>query len=861
MKKIILVLALMLGVVHNSAAQYQYPFQDPSKSVQERAANIVSLLTLDEKISQMMNDAPAIDRLGIPAYNWWNECLHGVARSPYRVTSFPQAIGMAATWNTDALLRMAQYASDEGRAIYNDATSKGKTGIYQGLTFWSPNVNIFRDPRWGRGQETYGEDPYLTSQLGVAFVHGLQGDDPRYLKTSACAKHYAVHSGPEWNRSFFNAEVSNQDLWDTYLPAFQKLITDAKVSGVMCAYNAFSGQPCCGNDLLMMDILRNKWSFTGYVTSDCGGINHFHMRHKTHPDKQSAAADAVLHGTDCECSSNGAYHALNLAVAEGLIKEEQIDISLQRLFEIRLRLGMFDPIEMVPYSSITTDVLECDNHKAHALKMAQESMVLLKNEDNLLPLDKKRIKKIAVVGPNALSETVMLGNYFGLPTDTWSVMEGLKQKLGNAVEIVYEPGCGYVDNRVFRSVWEADCFSYEGELGLRAEYFTNPSLKGEPQLIRMERNINFQHGDGEYIADGIAASQMSVRYSADYIPKQDGEMSFSLSGDDGYRLYIDGKLCIDSKNGDPYYTFKVEKGKTHKVVIEYWQYADVCELRFETGRMWHADARETAQAVKDADVILFAGGISAALEGEAMTVHAEGFNGGDRVSIALPAVQTALLKELKATGKPVVFIMLTGSAIAAEWEAENLPAIVNAWYPGQAGGLAIADMLFGDYNPAGRLPVTFYKSETDLPDFEDYSMDNRTYRYFKGDVRYPFGYGLSYTSFAYDKMHVSKTDCGYKVEVEVKNVGTRDGDEVVQLYVSNQNKKFRTPIRSLKGFKRINLAANESRKVCFELTSEDLMLVDLNGYYVPMEGELSISIGGGQPLAGVAHCIENIYLK
>lgn len=861
MKRIIFVLALILGAVHNLMAQYQYPFQDPSKSVQERAANIVSLLTLDEKISQMMNDAPAIDRLGIPAYNWWNECLHGVARSPYRVTSFPQAIGMATTWNTDALLRMAQYASDEGRAIYNDASSKGKTGIYQGLTFWSPNVNIFRDPRWGRGQETYGEDPYLTSQLGVAFVHGLQGDDPRYLKTSACAKHYAVHSGPEWNRSFFNAEVSNQDLWDTYLPAFQKLITDAKVSGVMCAYNAFSGQPCCGNDLLMMDILRNKWAFTGYVTSDCGGINHFHMRHKTHPDKQSAAADAVLHGTDCECSSNGAYHALNLAVAEGLIKEEQIDISLQRLFEIRLRLGMFDPIEMVPYSSITTDVLECDNHKAHALKMAQESMVLLKNEDNLLPLDKKRIKKIAVVGPNALSETVMLGNYFGLPTDTWSVMEGLKQKLGNAVEIVYEPGCGYVDNRVFRSAWEADCFSYEGELGLRAEYFTNPSLKGEPQLIRMERNINFQHGDGEYIADGIAASQMSVRYSADYIPKQDGEMSFSLSGDDGYRLYIDGKLCIDSKNGDPYYTFKVEKGKTHKVVIEYWQYADVCELRFETGRMWHADARETAQAVKDADVILFAGGISAALEGEAMTVHAEGFNGGDRVSIALPAVQTALLKELKATGKPIVFIMLTGSAIAAEWEAENLPAIVNAWYPGQAGGLAIADMLFGDYNPAGRLPVTFYKSETDLPDFEDYSMDNRTYRYFKGDVRYPFGYGLSYTSFAYDKMHVSKTDCGYKVEVEVKNVGVRDGDEVVQLYVSNQNKKFRTPIRSLKGFKRINLAANESRKVCFELTSEDLMLVDLNGYYVPMEGELSISVGGGQPLAGVAHCIENIYLK
>ena len=393
MKKIIFILAFILGVAHNLAAQYQYLFQDPSISAKERAANIVSLLTLDEKIAQMMNDAPAIDRLGIPAYNWWNECLHGVARSPYRVTSFPQAIGMAATWNTDALFRMAQYASDEGRAIYNDASSKGKTGIYLGLTFWSPNVNIFRDPRWGRGQETYGEDPYLTSQLGAAFVHGLQGNDPRYLKVSACAKHYAVHSGPEWNRSFFNAKVSNQDLWDTYLPAFQKLVTDAKVSGVMCAYNALSGQPCCGNDLLMMDILRNKWAFTGYVTSDCGGINHFHMRHKTHPNKQSAAADAVLHGTDCECSNNGAYHALNLAVAEGLIKEEQIDVSLQRLFEIRMRLGMFDPVEMVPYSNITTDVLECETHKAHALKMAQESVVLLKNKDNLLPLDKKKYQE------------------------------------------------------------------------------------------------------------------------------------------------------------------------------------------------------------------------------------------------------------------------------------------------------------------------------------------------------------------------------------------------------------------------------------------------------------------------------------
>lgn len=462
MKKKWLVLYISLLICNHIVAQYAYPFLDPDKTVEERAGNIISLLTLDEKIKQMMNNAPAIERLGIPAYNWWNECLHGVARSPYRVTSFPQAIGMTATWDTASLLQMAQYASDEGRAIYNDASSKGKTGIYLGLTFWSPNVNIFRDPRWGRGQETYGEDPHLTSQLGMAFVRGLEGDHPHYLKTSACAKHYAVHSGPEWNRSTFNAEVSNQDLWDTYLPAFQKLVVGAKVSGVMCAYNAFFGQPCCGNDLLMMDILRNKWGFSGYVTSDCGGINHFHQTHRTHPNKQTAAADAVLHGTDCECSNNGAYNALNLAVAEGLITEEQINTSLKRLFEIRLRLGMFDPVDRVPYSGITTDVLESKPHQEHALKMARQSIVLLKNENQTLPLSKK-VKKIAVVGPNAMNETVMLGNYYGYPTKVWSVMEGLRQRLDTDTEIIYEPGCGYVDNQVFRSEYNSNQFSYKGK--------------------------------------------------------------------------------------------------------------------------------------------------------------------------------------------------------------------------------------------------------------------------------------------------------------------------------------------------------------------------------------------------------------
>lgn len=847
---LILCISALCGV--HAVAQYEYPFQDPDKTVEERADNIVSLLTLEEKIGQMMNNAPAIERLGIPAYNWWNECLHGVARSPYRVTSFPQAIGMAATWNTGSLQKMAEYASDEGRAIYNDASAKGKHGIYLGLTFWSPNVNIFRDPRWGRGQETYGEDPYLTSQLGMAFVRGLQGDDPHYLKASACAKHYAVHSGPEWNRSTFNAEVSNQDLWDTYLPAFQKLIVDAKVSGVMCAYNAFYGQPCCGNDVLMMDILRSKWGFTGYVTSDCGGINHFHKTHKTHPNAQTASADAVLHGTDCECSNNGAYQALNLAVAEGLITEEQINISLKRLFEIRLRLGMFDPMDRIPYSRITTDVLESQPHQEHALDMARQSIVLLKNENQLLPLSKK-VKKIAVVGPNAVHENVMLGNYYGYPTKVWSIMDGLREKVGEEVELIYEPGCGYVDTQVFRSEFDSDKFSYKGRKGLQAEYFSNPRLEGAPVAVQMESEINFQHGDGEAFTSGIAANQMSIRYTTEFRPARSGEMSLYLSGDDGYKLYVDNELCIDSEKGQVYHTFSATKGKAYKVVIEYWQYTDLSELRFEVGNLWNADPKETARAVKDADVILFAGGISASLEGESMKVFAEGFKGGDRETISLPRVQTALLKELVATGKPVVLVMFTGSAIAVEWEAENLPAILNAWYPGQAGGLAIADVLFGDYNPAGRLPVTFYKSEKDLPDFEDYSMDNRTYRYFKGEVRYPFGYGLSYSKFNYNHLKVEKVTDGYRVSADVSNDGGVDGDEVVQLYVSSENASFRVPIRSLKGFQRIHLKKGETKNVSFSLPEKELQVIDKGGYSKPMEGVVRISVGGGQPIQGTSY--------
>jgi beta-glucosidase len=832
--------------------KYQYPFQNPDLSIEDRVNNLVSLLTLDEKVNQMINNAPAIKRLGIPAYNWWNETLHGVARSPYHVTSYPQAIAMAATWDTTSLHTMADYCAIEGRAIYNDSQKKGKTGIYLGLTYWTPNINIFRDPRWGRGQETYGEDPFLTGALGKSFVRGLEGDDPKYLKASACAKHFAVHSGPEWNRSTYNAEVSLHDLWDTYLPAFKDLIVDAKVSGVMCAYNRFDGQPCCGSDKLMQDILRNQWKFTGYVTSDCGGIGHFYKTHKTHPDAESAAADAVLHGTDCECSGQPSYLALVKAVSDGKLTEKDIDASVKRLFTIRFRLGMFDPLEIQPLGKVDTSVLENNAHQAHALKMAQQSIVLLKNEPfnkkkvNILPLSKS-LKKIAVVGPNANDEDVMLANYYGYPSKVSSVLEGIKSK--SKAEIIYEKGVNLVDNNVFVSDKESINFSFNGKPGFKAEYFQNPKLNGEPASVRQDKSVNYRWGDGEKVANGVIARDMSARWTTDFIAQKSEEITFELKADDVCRLMINGeeKMKAGTRNG--YYTLKTEKGKTYHIILEYTQYSDNAEVKLDLGRTIKTNPQEIAAKVKDADVIIFVGGISAKLEGEDMPVEIEGFKGGDRTNIALPKVQTDLIKALKATGKPVVFINLSGSAIGFEWEAANLPAILQGWYGGQAGGQAIADVLFGDYNPAGRLPITFYKSVDDLPDFQDYSMANRTYRYFKGTPLYPFGFGLSYTHFTYRNIGLAHKNNVLEVKVKVTNSGKLAGDEVVQLYLTHKNSDFETPIRSLKGFKRINLKAGESKWLNFQLAPDALKEVDSQGKIIPIKGNLEISVGSGQPNA------------
>jgi beta-glucosidase len=846
MKKItVLSCGLLLTVSATLMGQSGYPFRNPDLSIDERVDDLVSRLTLDEKISQMINSAPAIERLGIPAYEWWNEALHGVARSPYPATSFPQAIGMAATWDAESVYKMADYTSDEGRAIFNDSSRKGKTGIFLGLTYWSPNINIFRDPRWGRGQETYGEDPFLTGTIGASFVKGLQGDHPVYLKSSACAKHYAVHSGPEWSRHTYDAKVSNFDLWDTYLPAFKTLVVDAKVSGVMCAYNAFFGQPCCGSDELMSDILYNQWNFNGYVTSDCGGIFNFFRTHKTHENAATASADAVIHGTDCECGS-GAYRALSDAVAEGLITEEQIDVSVKRLFKMRFRLGMFDPDERNPYTAIPVSVLECDSHKAHALKMARQSIVLLKNENDLLPLDKKKIKKIAVVGPNAHDESVSLANYYGYPTEITTVLEGIKAKVGKNVEVIYEKGVNLTDNLVFTSTYDDKQFTYEGKQGFNAAYYNNTSREGAPGLSRREKKIDYKWGDGQDIANGIITRQMSAHWSTVYTAKEAGEICFTLKADDWAELHIDGVKQNSISKINSYYPFSVEKGKKYNLDIYYRQHADNAEITFDAGMLKKTDCTEVAGAVKDADVIIFAGGISAKIEGEEMPVEIEGFKRGDRTSIALPSVQRKTLAALHATGKPVVFVLMTGSAIGLEWESKNIPAIINAWYGGQAGGQAVADVLFGDYNPAGRLPVTFYQSADDLPDFEDYSMKNRTYRYFTGTPLYPFGYGLSYTTFRYGSPEISGDQNNRTVKVTVTNAGVRDGDEVVQLYLSNK-RDFVTPIRALKGFKRIHLKAGESQVVEFALTSNDLSIVSPSGNIVPMKGNVLISVGGGQP--------------
>ncbi len=856
MKKITVSLTIIISFlsIHcNAQTKEKYVFQNPNLSFEERVNDLVGHLTLEEKVSQMLNSSPAIPRLGIPAYDWWNETLHGVARTPFKTTVYPQAIAMAATFDKNSLYKMADYSALEGRAIYNKAVESGRTNErYLGLTYWTPNINIFRDPRWGRGQETYGEDPFLTATLGNSFVEGLQGDDPKYLKAAACAKHYAVHSGPEPLRHTFDVDVTPYELWDTYLPAFRKLVTESKVAGVMCAYNAFRTQPCCASDLLMTDILRNQWKFEGYVTSDCWAIDDFFKNHKTHLDAESASADAVFHGTDIDCGTD-AYKALVQAVKDGKITEKQIDISVKRLYMIRFRLGMFDPVEMVKYAQTPASVLESPEHQEHALKMARQSMVLLKNENKTLPLNKK-IKKIAVLGPNADNSISILGNYNGTPSKLTTVLQGIKDKLGSNTEVVYEKAINFTNDTLLVYSDVKKQYNFDGKQGFKAEYYNNKNLSGTPEAIQTETDLNHFWQEGEAVVKNIKANNFSARYTTNFTAAENGTMTFELTADDGYRFIVNGKEVLNAwtKNrwGGQTFQLQTTKNTVYNLVVEYWQGEGKGNVALNTGNYKRTDFTALVNRLKDADAFVFVGGISPQLEGEEMKVNFPGFKGGDRTSILLPTVQTDLMKALKTSGKPVIFVMMTGSAIAIPWEAENVPAIVNAWYGGQAAGTAVADILFGDYNPAGRLPITFYKGDSDLPEFVDYKMDNRTYRYFKGTPQYGFGYGLSYTSFKYDQLKMPANITKGKnvsISVRITNTGKLTGEEVAQLYVVNENKAVKSPLKTLKGFERISLKSGESKTVTFTLSPEDLSHVTDEGIYQQYNGKIKIAIAGHQP--------------
>jgi beta-glucosidase len=824
-------------------------YKNPRLSVEERVNDLVSRLTLEEKVLQMKDVAPAIPRLDIPAYNWWNEALHGVARAGI-ATVFPQAIGLAATWDTDLMFRVADVISTEARAKHNDFVSRGDRGRYKGLTMWSPNINIFRDPRWGRGQETYGEDPYLTARMGVQFVKGLQGNHPQYFKVIATPKHYAVHSGPEPERHRFDAVTTQRDLYDTYLPAFEACIKEAQAYSIMCAYNRYMGEPCCSHDTLLRKILREDWGFKGYIVSDCGAVYDIYKFHKLVSTAAEASAMTVKAGTDLDCGTD--YPSLVKAVKQGLINEAEIDNSVKRLFTARFKLGMFDPPQMVPYTKIPIAENDSPAHRQLALQAARKSLVLLKNQGNLLPL-RKDLQKIAVIGPTADDLNVLLGNYNGTPSKFVTLLKGIKSKVSKQTKIIYEQGCDLVGEEAIYKLVPATALSANNQQGLKAEYFNNKNLEGNPTLTRIDAGINSNWTSGEKIS-GLKETDFSIRWTGALTPEVSGQHFLAVRGDDGYRLWLDDKLIIDNWTSHAAETrqakVNLEAGRSYQIKLEYFQGGGGAEISFQWGTPAEDAAKRALKAAAEADVIIFVGGITPGLEGEEMDVPLEGFRGGDRTDIRLPKVQENLLKAVQATGKPTVLVLTGGSALAVNWAKENIPAIIQIWYPGEEGGTALADALFGDYNPAGRLPVTFYQSVEQLPPFEDYSMEGRTYRYFKGEPLFSFGYGLSYTRFAYSNLTIAKqvrVGEPVRLSVQVKNAGKIAGDEVVQLYIKNVMASVPVAIRSLQGFKRIHLKAGQSQTVSFVLTPRQMSVIDNQNQRIVEPGEFEITVGGMQP--------------
>ena len=859
MRSLIFSLLVLVNLHLLAQEKNDFPFLDTRLSIEERVNDLVGRLTLEEKISQMMNAAPPIERLGIPAYNWWNECLHGVARAGL-ATVFPQAIGLGATWDEELMLRVATTISDEARAKHHNFVKENKRFIYQGLTFWSPNINIFRDPRWGRGQETYGEDPFLTGRLAVQFIRGLQGNDPKYFKTIATVKHFAVHSGPEPERHYFDATTDERDFREIYLPQFKMGIMEGKAYSVMCAYNRYEGEACCGSRRLLIDILRNEWNFDGYVVSDCGAIGDIFRHHKIVQTPEEAAALAVISGCDLECSNT--YEHLNEAVKENLITENEINVAVKRLFTARFKLGMFDPPEMVEYTKIPYSIVDSKEHKELALETARESIVLLKNENNLLPL-KKDVGTIAVIGPNSDEWLMLLGNYNGIPSDPITPLRGIKEKLSGHSKVLYARGCELAEGLPYYEVISSDVFFHGNVKGLNVQYYNNKDLNGDVLFSEVDNTLNADWKEGAP-RDDMDDDNFSVRWSGELIPIKSGQYQLGIISTCNTDLYLNDFVVANTsyhfrnEYGDPRLRKTdpvfLEAGKKYKIKVEAKEtYGDAqVQLVWSQPKDNIKDQlkKEALQIAKQSDVIIMCMGLTARMEGEEMDIELEGFDGGDRTRLDLPDVQQELIKEIYALGKPVVLVLLNGSALAVNWSDKNIPAIIEAWYPGQAGGTAIADVLFGDYNPGGKLPVTFYKSVEDLPLFEDYNLTTHTYRYFKGEPLYPFGYGLSYTSFSYDNL---KLDNNYsvgdtvKLSVDVRNTGKVSGDEVVQVYISDLDAPVRVPIRSLKGFKRIHLKPGEVQTIDFSIVPDAFSIINDYNERVILPGKFEIYVGGGQP--------------
>jgi beta-glucosidase len=842
-------LLLLAALPLLSVAQTKYQFQNTSLSTQERVESLLSEMTLQEKMDQMRFQAPAIERLGIPAYNWWNESLHGVARAGY-ATVFPQSISIAGSWDADLIHQVASVISDEARAKHHEFLRRGMHDIYQGLTFWSPNINIFRDPRWGRGHETYGEDPYLTGQLGMQYVKGLQGDDPNYLKVVATAKHYAVHSGPEPSRHEFDARVSERDLRETYLPAFRTLVVDGGVYSVMGAYNRFRGEACCASTVLS-GILRNEWGFQGYVVSDCWAISDIWKFHKIAKDEAEAAALAVKRGTDLECGDT--YKALPEAVKRGLISEKEIDVAVGRLMTARMKLGMFDPDEKVAYAQIPFSVNDNPAHDYLARVAAQKSIVLLKNKARTLPLSKK-LGRIAVIGPNADEIESLWGNYNGIPSHPVTVLQGIKNKVEPQMQVIYAQGSELADG-ISKLVPIPSIYleTEDGHQGAYGEYFANNKLEGTPLFTRVDDNIDFYWESGSP-DPRMPVDNFGVRWTTFLKVPKTGDYEIGGWSMPSFKVFLEGKEILGGDNEHHAFhsskKFTLEAGKRYKIVFDYRNYHGDGDARLLWATPQPNMLAEAVTAAKNSDVVVLVLGLNQRLEGEEMPIQVDGFKGGDRTHLNLPKTQSDLMEAVKATGKPIVLVLLNGSALSINYAAENMDAILTAGYPGQQGGNAVADVLFGDYNPAGRLPVTYYKSVDQLPAFENYDMEGRTYRYFRQQPLYPFGFGLSYTNFAYSDLKLDKeAKAGepVKVSVKVTNTGDRDGEEVVELYVSDEKASTPRPIRSLEGFKRISLKKGESQVVAFTLQPRALSMINNKEKLVVEPGWFTISVGGEQP--------------